>query len=295
MGWELFSCTRSSGQRDHITAKAVSTRGHIPIRYHRLDNQAIAGLKYERTSTHVANDPTANIWHASLLFSASRPAWSGMMQAVHIGEHPPKSSVIFLPMIDMSSSDPTCIYSTLIYVAEHAERHDQTPVITFDQPLWCKELSIQLSQPAGSPIQCLILRLGPFHMEMSFLGSIGHIMAESGFKEFLELIYAPKVVEKIMTGKAISRAVRAHLLLDAVLNGLLLAKSLDVPLPRTVGVEQDDTESSDKTLCTNSDLKGAESLYDELMAKTKGVEEVANDSHCKDSSHPRCTYRKFVE
>ena len=33
----------------------------------------------------------------------------------------------------------------------------------------------------------------------------------------------------------------------------------------------------DKTQCNNSDLKAAESLYDELMAMTKDAEEVAND------------------
>ena len=33
----------------------------------------------------------------------------------------------------------------------------------------------------------------------------------------------------------------------------------------------------DKTPCTNSDLKAAESLYGELMAMTKDAEEVAND------------------
>ena len=61
------------------------------------------------------------------------------------------------------SSDPTCIYSTLIYVAEHAELHELTPVITFDQPLWWKSLAIQLSQPEDSPIRRLILVLGAFH------------------------------------------------------------------------------------------------------------------------------------
>ena len=76
-----------------------------------------------------------------------------------------------------------------------------------------------------------------------------------------------------MSGKAISRAVCAHLLLDAVLNGLLLYKSMDVPLPCAAGVEQDDAESSDKTPCTNSDLKAA----DELITMTKDADEVAND------------------
>ena len=114
-------------------------------------------------------------------------------------------------------------------------------------------------------------------MEMIFLGSIGHLMAGSGIKELFENIYAPKAVEQIMSGKAISRAVRVHLMLDAVLNGLLLSKSMDVPLPCPAGVEQDDTESSDKTPCTNSDLKAAEPLYDELMAMAKDAEEVAYD------------------
>ena len=65
-------------------------------------------------------------------------------------------------------------------------------------------------------------------MEMSFLGSIGHLMAGSGIMELFEMIYSPKAVEQIMSGKAISRAVRAHLLLDTVLNGLLLSKSMEL-------------------------------------------------------------------
>ena len=64
-----------------------------------------------------------------------------------------------------------------------------------EQPLWWKSLAIQLSQPEGSPIRRLILRLGAFHMYMNFLGSIGHLMAGSGIKELFEMIYAPKAVE----------------------------------------------------------------------------------------------------
>ncbi len=52
---------------------------------------------------------------------------------------------------------------------------------------------------------------------------------------------------------------------------------MDVPIPCRAGVEQDDAESSDKTPCTNSYLKAAESLYDELMAMTKDAEKVAYD------------------
>ena len=39
---------------------------------------------------------------------------------------------------------------------------------------------------------------------MSFIGSIGHLIGESGLKELLELIYVPNAVEHILTGKAIA-------------------------------------------------------------------------------------------
>ncbi len=49
-------------------------------------------------------------------------------------------------------------------------------------------------------------------MQMSFLGSIGHLMAGSGLQELLEIVYAANSVKHMLTGKAISRAIRGHLL-----------------------------------------------------------------------------------
>jgi hypothetical protein len=114
-----------------------------------------------------------------------------MMQFVHQGDHPGKASVMFMPMIDLNSSDSTCIYSTLMFVSEHARRHGVTPIITFDQPLWWKALMIIKSEPMGSDLRGIVLCLGGFHTEMSFLGCIGYLMASPGLQEMLELIYAP--------------------------------------------------------------------------------------------------------
>jgi len=50
--------------------------------------------------------------------------------------------------------------------------------ITFDQPLWLKAVDICMS--AGLDIVC---RLGGFHLLMSFLGSVGHIMSGSGIED----------------------------------------------------------------------------------------------------------------
>lgn len=59
-----------------------------------------------------------------------------------------------------------------------------------------------------------VLRLGGFHTEMSFLGSIEHLVAGYDLQELMELVYAPEAVEKTITGKAFSWAVQAHLLID---------------------------------------------------------------------------------
>ena len=89
-----------------------------------------------------------------------------------------ETSVLFLPMIDMSLSDPSCIYSTLSYVAHHEAKYNFKPIITFDQPLWWKALAIIQSQPDASHGR-MVVRLGAFHMAMSFIGSIGHLKSSS--------------------------------------------------------------------------------------------------------------------
>ena len=66
---------------------------------------------------------------------------------------------------------------------------------------------IIVTEPVGSDLRNVVLRLGSFHIEISFLGCIGHLMAASGLQELLELIYAPNAVVHMLTGKAIARAV----------------------------------------------------------------------------------------
>ena len=63
----------------------------------------------------------------SLLLSPTAAGWNDMMQYVHYKSHPGKSSVLFLRMIDMSSSDLSCIFSTLNYIAQHAGRYASPP------------------------------------------------------------------------------------------------------------------------------------------------------------------------
>ena len=92
---------------------------------------------------------------------------------------------------------------------------------------------IQLSEPTGSCIKSAVLRLGGLHFEMSFLSSIGHLMTGSGFAEVLETIYATNSVKHMLTGKAISRAIRGHLLVYGALHFILIANAYNLPIPDT--------------------------------------------------------------
>ena len=151
-----------------------------------------------------------------------------MMQLCHKGPNPGKAYTIFLPMIDLKSSDPQCVYSTLHFVASQSTKYDTTPIITFDQPLaWLAWLIIANEGPE-SKIKEVVVRLGSFHAEMSFLGAIGHNMAGRGLEEIFEHIFAS--VHHIMSGHAVAKANRAHILMDAILSSLLISSSLGIPV-----------------------------------------------------------------
>ena len=139
------------------------------------------------------------------------------------------------------------------------------------------------SEPQSSDLREIVLRLGGLHMEMSFLDCTGHLMAGSGLKELLEVIYASNALDNMLTGKAISRTVRGHRLVDAALNATLIAMAYDSPLPDTGALDRphDGTQGATNdppasTAVNNGDLKEAASLFDNLMSLDKTIEEVCS-------------------
>ena len=156
--------------------------------------------------------------------------WSVLCQMLYKEPFPGKSSVVFLPMIDMDPSDMTCIYSTLNFVSKEARRHNSDPVLTFDQPLYWKGRNIIQNEPDDSALKSIVLRLGGFHTEMSFLGSIGNIMNNTGLSELLESVYAPAAVVHMLSGKAISRAIRGHFLVYTALALLMITEIYEIDI-----------------------------------------------------------------
>ena len=56
----------------------------------------------------------------------------------------------------------------------------------------------------------------------SFLGSLGSLMNGTGSSELLTTVYGESSVKHILSGKVISRALRAHLLVHAALMGKII-------------------------------------------------------------------------
>ena len=97
--------------------------------------------------------------------------------------------------------------------------------MTFDQPLYQKasEIVATSSVDLGS----VIVRLGGFHLLMSFMGAVGNIMAGSVIEDLWSRITvcAPSSVPHMSTGHAFARALRAHFLTQEALATIILKNS----------------------------------------------------------------------
>ncbi|VDI57080.1 Hypothetical predicted protein [Mytilus galloprovincialis] len=182
------------------------------------------------------------------------------------GSYPGQSNITFLPMIDLNPSDESCIYTTLHFVCKEAKQNKCTPILTFDQPLYWKAMMIVQNEPTTSSLKSLVLKLGGFHAEMSFVGSIGYLMSGSGLMNIFETVYASTAVSHMLSGKAIARAVRGHFLLDTALTALILSNIYGIPVPKIeVNSEENREENFTQTYDT-SEVQIYDTCYTEEMS-----------------------------
>lgn len=247
-------------KRTDASIEQVRAIGTIPIITYEGDTTA-DNLTFEKLNELDGCDLQEKIdFLLSVTWGAKRPSWAGFMQSINHGSHSGKSSITILPMIDLNPSDFTCIYSTLQYVEQQAAVHGITPIITFDQPLYLKALLIISNAPANSPLKKIVLLLGGFHTVMSFLGCIGSLMEDMGLQETFETIYAANSVTHMMSGKAFSRAVRGHFIVDNAVNTLLREI-----VPQVNGERQNDW---------NAMLSEIDGLYEKVFSGHIQLDEV---------------------
>ena len=143
-----------------------------------------------------------------------------------VGDQMDPASFIFLPFINMDPKDITCIESTLYYFAEYCHKYGITPIVTFDRQLWNEAFKLIKSKNSNDQLKNIVLMLGCFHVELSFLGAIGTLMEGSGLEDGLEQIVAKNSIPHIMTGKNQEKSFRSHIIAATSLEVLLIKKIL---------------------------------------------------------------------
>ncbi|CAD6204170.1 GSCOCG00009898001-RA-CDS, partial [Cotesia congregata] len=131
------------------------------------------------------------------------------------------SRVLLLPIIDQDPSNLQTIYTALHFAANHAKQIQMnTCFVTFDYALWIKAKQI-LCNTQDEDLKNVQLRLGGFHLTMSYFKAVGTIMGGSGIKELFATVFATNSVDKILNCTTYSRAVRAHILAATAIGELI--------------------------------------------------------------------------
>ena len=166
------------------------------------------------------------LWLSSFSLSlqpAQCPFWSGFMQVVHghsSTQQYDKCKKVILPFINHDPNNLSTIYTALSFAQKLIDKYNLgVCAVTFDQPLYAKSREIVQNTP---DLSSLFIRLGGFHQLMSYMGSVGYIMTNSGLDGMWEQVYAPNTVAHMLTGHAYARSLRAHLISAAAVISLLL-------------------------------------------------------------------------
>jgi hypothetical protein len=101
------------------------------------------------------------------------------------------SKIIFRSFIRTPPTDYDTVFISLFEASERSKGHFQKTccvIVTFDQSLLFKARDI-VESSQHSELSCVVVRLGEFHLLMSFMGCIGAIMAGSCLKALFMTIY----------------------------------------------------------------------------------------------------------
>ncbi|CAH2218497.1 jg2186 [Pararge aegeria aegeria] len=155
-------------------------------------------------------------------YSTDFLGWNGYMESITNHLSYAKSRILFLPFVNAQPSNYDTIYTVLNQARLKSSEIDQKHCfVTFDQPLYYK--AREIIECCKHELTSVIVRLGGFHLLMSFMGTIGFIMDGSGLKELFCTIFAENSVDKILNGHAYSRSVRGNILAHLALGKIMLS------------------------------------------------------------------------
>lgn len=205
----------------------VGNFGHVQVqKFEKCER----GLKQVLIPNYAADEDIKKIltpWTDIIWFYGKKdeldvPGWNGFMEILNTTKEYSESEIVPLPFINNPPSQYETIYTSLLEAVENSKLNGhKSTIVTFDQPLYHKAKDITTS--SNDPrLESVVIRLGGFHLLMSYMGSIGYMMNGSGLKELWSTVYAPSSVDKMLIGHSYSRAVRAHTLTQLSLGKIVL-------------------------------------------------------------------------
>lgn len=214
------------------TLSAVGSLAYLPMVWYKQPSvvgfSQITAIDLSNLSVHLEPNSGQHMRLLDVLWAivftsdstVSKPNWNGFMEAAHKHLRHDKSALVPLPFINHDPNNQSTIYTALVYAAKESEKLQQKKVfVTFDQPLCNKAFDILLAASPDSVLSRVEVRIGGFHLLMSFLGAIGKVMGGSGLEDMWNTIYAKNTVVHMLSGRQYSRALRAHILtLQALLS-----------------------------------------------------------------------------
>ena len=136
-----------------------------------------------------------------------------------------KTNAVYLPLIDMTPSDPDTIMTALRNSQSLTVPYGQDFIVfTGDLQLYRVAVNVLWSYP--EQFANVVLRLGGMYTLMSFAGYVGNLLAESGLAEIMEAAFGG--VAKMLIGKKFPQNIRAlRIVAEELLRPLVNEKSLD--------------------------------------------------------------------
>lgn len=118
----------------------------------------------------------------------------------------PATKAIYTPLIDMKPSDPDTVMTAMVESQRLTQQCNQlVTLFTVDQQLYRVAVDVLWAYP--QKFKNIIPRLGGMHMLMSFIGTVGTLMANSGLEALMNAAFGG--VQKMLTGKKFPQCVRA--------------------------------------------------------------------------------------
>ena len=102
--------------------------------------------------------------------------------------------------------------------------------------LYAKACELVATSGIDGDLSSVVVRLGGFHLLMSFMGAVGYIMSGSGLDDIWGTVYAKASVVHMLTGHAYARALRAHFMTQLALAVVVLQELIE-PIEDTTKVE----------------------------------------------------------